>query len=104
LTDIHLPKAFVINRLNDAGNIKIVYALIAAGIIMVLLSCINFMNLSTSQYVRKAKETSLRKLLGSGLHQLRSMFIMEAFLFCCISLVIGICITQLSLPSFNLIT
>jgi len=104
LTDIHLPKAFVINRLNDAGNIKIVYALIAAGIVMVLLSCINFMNLSTSQYVRKAKETSVRKLLGSGRNQLRVKFIVEAFLFCCISLLIGICITQLVLPSFNLIT
>jgi len=104
ITDIHLPKAFVYNRLNDAGNIKIVYALIAAGIVMVLLSCINFMNLSTSQYVRKAKETSLRKLLGSGPNQLRAGFVVEAFLFCCISLFIGVCITQLVLPSFNLIT
>ncbi len=104
LTEIHLPKYPVYNRLNDIGNIKIVYALIAAGIVMVLLSCINFMNLSTSQYVRKAKETSLRKLLGSGRNQLRVKFIVEAFLFCCISLVIGICITQLVLPSFNLIT
>src|SRR5260221_7907530 len=104
LTEIHLPKTVVYNRLNDIGNIKIVYALIAAGIVMVLLSCINFMNLSTSQYVRKAKETSLRKLLGSGRNQLRAGFIVEAFLFCCISLVIGICVTQLVLPSFNLIT
>jgi putative ABC transport system permease protein len=104
LTEIHLPKYAVYNRLNDIGNIKIVYALIAAGIVMVLLSCINFMNLSTSQYVRKAKETSLRKLLGSGRNQLRAGFIVEAFLFCCISLIIGVCMTQLVLPSFNLIT
>ncbi len=104
LTNIHLPEAMVYNRLNDSGNIKIVYALIAAGIVMVLLSCINFMNLSTSQYVRRAKETSLRKLLGSARGQLSAGFFMEAFLFCLISLVIGIGITQLILPAFNLIT
>ncbi|MGC4020562.1 MAG: ABC transporter permease [Cyclobacteriaceae bacterium] len=104
LTDIHLPKNQVYNRLNNAGNIKIVYALIAAGVVMVLLSCINFMNLSTSQYVRRAKETSLRKLLGSARHQLSASFFVEAFLFCCISLVIGVCVTQIVLPSFNLIT
>lgn len=104
LTDIHLPEAMVYNRLNDAGNIKIVYALIGAGIVMILLSCINFMNLSTSQYVRRAKETSLRKLLGSGRRQLSTGFFVEAFLFCLISLIIGIGITQMILPSFNLIT
>ncbi len=104
LTGIHLPETTVYNRLNDAGNIKIVYALIAAGIVMVLLSCINFMNLSTSQYVRRAKETSLRKLLGSGRQQLSMGFFVEAFLFCCISLIIGMCLTQMILPTFNFIT
>lgn len=104
LTEIHLPKVPTNNRLNDIGNIKIVYALIAAGIAMVLLSCINFMNLSTSQYVRRAKETSLRKLLGSGRGQMGASFFTEAFLFCSISLVIGICIAQVILPTFNFIT
>jgi len=103
LTDIHLPDSMVYNRLNDAGNIKIVYALIAAGVVMILLSCINFMTLSTSQYVRRAKETSLRKLLGSGRQQLRAGFFVEAFLFCLISLMIGIGLTELALPSFNVI-
>ncbi|HCW06464.1 MAG TPA: hypothetical protein DGG95_03755 [Cytophagales bacterium] len=101
LTQIHLPDEVVYNRLNDAGNIKIIYALIAAGIVMVLLSCINFMNLSTSQYVRKAKETSVRKILGSARMQLSVTFFTEAFLYCLISLIIGICLTQMVLPWFN---
>lgn len=104
LTDIHLPKSPVINRLNDVGNIKVIYAMIGGGIVMVLLSCINFINLSTAQYVRKAKETSLRKLLGSGRKQLSANFFVEAFLFCVISLVIGVCLTQIILPTFNVIT
>lgn len=104
LTEIHLPKSVVYNRLNDAGNIKVIYAMIGGGIVMVLLSCINFINLSTAQYVRKAKETSLRKLLGSGRYQLSASFFVEAFLFCAIGLIIGVCLTQIILPTFNLIT
>lgn len=104
LTDIHLPKEVVYNRLNDAGSIKIIYALIASGIVMVLLSCINFMNLSTSQYARRAKETSVRKILGSARSQLSTSFFIEAFLFCLISLFIGLCLTQIVLPWFNLAT
>jgi putative ABC transport system permease protein len=104
LTEIHLPKSVVYNRLNDPGNLKVIYAMIGGGIVMVLLSCINFINLSTAQYVRKAKETSLRKLLGSGRYQLSTSFFIEAFLFCTIGLLIGICLTQMILPTFNLIT
>jgi putative ABC transport system permease protein len=104
LTEIHLPKEIVYNRLNDAGNIKVVYALIGAGIVMVLLSCINFMNLTTSQYARKAKETSVRKILGSAKAQLSLSFFVESFLFCAISLVIGLCIAQIVLPFFNIAT
>ncbi len=104
LTNIHLPNEIVYNRLNDAGNIKVIYALIGAGIIMVLLSCINFINLSTSQYVRRAKDTSLRKILGSARSELSANFFMEAFLFCIISLLIGICVTQAILPWFNVAT
>lgn len=103
-TKIHLPDELVYNRLNDAGNLKIVYALIGAGIVMVLLSCINFMNLSTSQYVRKAKETSVRKILGSARNQLSATFFTEAFLYCLISLIIGLCLTQMVLPWFNVAT
>ena len=101
LTDIHLPSEVVYNRINDAGNIKVIYALIGAGIVMILLSCINFMNLSTAQYARRAKDTSLRKILGSARRQLSATFFVEAFLFCAISLLIAICITQAMLPLFN---
>jgi putative ABC transport system permease protein len=104
LTSIHLPEEIVYNRLNNAGNLKVIFALIAAGIVMVLLSCINFMNLSTSQYVRRAKETSIRKILGSARRQLSASFFTEAFLFCLISLILGIGITQLVLPAFNAAT
>lgn len=104
LTDIHLPEEIVYNRISDVGNIKVIYALIAAGIIMILLSCINFMNLSTAQYLRKGKETAVRKILGSASHQLSLGFFTEAVMYCLLSLIIGLSLAQLSLPLFNLAT
>jgi putative ABC transport system permease protein len=62
------------------------------------------MNLSTAQYTRRIKETSLRKVLGSDRWQLGKTFFLEAFLFCTISLILGIGLTQLCLPYFNNIT
>jgi putative ABC transport system permease protein len=103
-TEIHLPQQIVYNRLNDAGNIKVIYALIAAGIVMVLLSCVNFMNLATSQYARKAKDTSVRKILGSAKAQLAASFFVESLLYCLVSFVLAIVLTQLVLPWFNVAT
>lgn len=55
MTRIHLPSETVLNRLNDSGNIKIIYSLIGAAVVIVLLSCVNFMNLSTAQFTRRIK-------------------------------------------------
>jgi len=101
LTDIHLHSEKVYNRFPNAGNMKTVYTLIGIVGFIILLSCINFMNLSSAQYTKRARETSLRKVLGSGRWQLSIGFFVEALLFCSISLVIGICITQIFLPVFN---
>jgi putative ABC transport system permease protein len=104
LTEIHLYSGAIYNRLNDVGNYKIMYILIGIVVFIILLSCINFMNLSTAQYTRRAKETSLRKMLGSSRLQLGLIFFVEAFLFCSISLLIAVGITQIILPAFNQIT
>jgi putative ABC transport system permease protein len=102
-TSIRLHSSNVYNRLNDVGNIKIVYVLIGILVFIVLLSCINFMNLSTAQYLRRIKESSLRKILGSNQGQLALHFFSEAFMFCCIAALIGLGITQLVLPFYNVL-
>src|SRR5688500_8697089 len=104
MTSIHLPDGAVMNRLSDAGNITIIYSFIGAAIFITLLSCINFMNLSTAQFTRRLKEASVRKILGLGKRQLSFSYFMEALAFCLIALVAAIGLTQLLLPSFNLIT
>lgn len=100
-TDIRLHSSNIYNRLNDTGNLTIVYVLTGVMVFIVLLSCINFMNLSTAQYLRRIKESSLRKIMGSNQNQLALHFFSEAFIFCCIAAVIGLGITQLVLPYYN---
>ena len=104
ITEIHLPKEAILNRLNDSGNIKIIYSLIGAAVFIFLLSCVNFMNLSTAQFTRRVKEASVRKILGLGRRELSINYFTEALLFCLIALVAALASAQLLLPGFNLIT
>lgn len=104
MTSIHLPPEMVINRLNDSGNITVIYSFIGASIFIVLLSCVNFMNLSTAQFTRRLKEASVRKILGLGKKELGLGYFLEALAFCFLAMIIAIGLTQLLLPSFNLIT
>jgi putative ABC transport system permease protein len=104
MTSIHLPDGPVLNRLNDTGNMTIIYSFIGAAIFIVLLSCVNFMNLSTAQFTRRIKEASVRKILGLGKKQLSLGYFFEALTFCLMALILAVTLTQLLLPGFNRIT
>jgi putative ABC transport system permease protein len=104
MTSIHLPSEMVYNRLNDAGSIQVIYSFIGAAIFIVLLSCINFMNLSTAQFTRRIKEASVRKIMGLGKMELSLSYFFEALSFCFIALLAALALTQIFLPGFNLIT
>ena len=104
ITSIHLPEEPVNNRINDSGNIKIIYSFIGAAIFIILLSCVNFMNLSTAQFTRRIKEASIRKILGLGRKELSINYFVEALIFCLIALVSALALAQILLPGFNLIT
>ena len=104
MTSIHLPPEPVYNRLNDSGNIQILYSLVGAAIFIVLLSCINFMNLSTAQFTKRIKEASIRKIMGLGRLELSLNYFAEAIVFCLIALLTALGLTQLFLPAFNYIT
>jgi len=104
MASIHLPAETVINRLNDSGNLTIIYAFIGAAIFIALLSCVNFMNLSTAQFTRRLKEAGVRKILGLGKKELGLGYFIEALTFCLIALMAALALTQILLPGFNLIT
>ena len=104
MRDIHLPEQTVINRLNESGSLQVVYSFVGAAIFIIILSCVNFMNLSTAQFTRRIKEASVRKVLGLGRMDLTLSYFLEALIFCLIAAAIGIGLTQILLPAFNVIT
>lgn len=104
INSLHLPEQPVVGSFPDTGNIKIIYAFVGAAIFVVLLSCINFMNLSTAQFTRRLKEVSVRKILGIGKKQLGLSLFLEALIFCSFALLASLALSQLLLPVFNLAT
>jgi ABC-type antimicrobial peptide transport system permease subunit len=71
------------------------------GAFILLIACVNFINLSTAQSVYRAKEVGVRKVLGSNKWQLKMQFITETFLIVFTSVVLALIITWIALPSLN---
>jgi putative ABC transport system permease protein len=101
IAQLHLYSNNVGTRYFNPGDIKYVYIFSAIALFIILLACINFMNLSTAQSARRAKEVGIRKVLGSARKQLISQFMAEAFLYCLFAAVIAVFIVALTLPAFN---
>ena len=103
LMDIHLY-SHLDNEIEPNSDIQYVYifALIALGIL--LIACINFMNLATARSAMRAKEVGIRKTLGSKKSQLIWQFIFESVLMSTIAVIIAAFLAELFLPFFNEIT
>ncbi|AUP78482.1 ABC transporter permease [Flavivirga eckloniae] len=104
LTDIHLHSSNLQIDLSGHGNIQYVNIFIIIALIVLLVACINFMNLATAQSSRRAKEVGLRKVIGAKRNQLIFQFLSESILISFISLFIAICIIYLVMPLFNNLT
>jgi putative ABC transport system permease protein len=100
LTDIHL-KSDRIGELGANGNIQYVYIFGAVAIFVLLLACINFMNLSTARSANRAKEVGIRKVLGTEKSALIAQFLTESIILVTISLVLALLLILLVLPYFN---
>lgn len=100
LMDIHLHSD-KLGELEANGDIKYVYIFSAIGLFILILACINFMNLSTARSANRAKEVGLRKVLGAFRTQLIRQFISEAMLISFLSMVIAFALAYPLLPYFN---
>ncbi|MBC7424241.1 MAG: ABC transporter permease [Ferruginibacter sp.] len=100
LTDIHL-RANSSYEMEPAGDIKYVYIFSAIAIFMLLIACINFINLSTASASKRAKEVGVRKVMGSGKFELIKQFLTESVLLTFIALLLSFGLIQLALPVFN---
>ncbi len=83
------------------GRIQFVWLFAIIGVFVLLLACINFMNLSTARSEKRAKEVGIRKTVGSLRGQLIGQFLSESVLVACISFVLSIMLVILLMPLFN---
>lgn len=83
---------------------KTVYIFSILGCFLLVIACINYVNLTTARASRRAKEVSIRKIIGAGRTSLFGQFIMESILISFLSLLVTILLVRLSLPYFRLLT
>ncbi|QRR00385.1 ABC transporter permease [Dyadobacter sandarakinus] len=100
LTDIHLHSDFQYD-LGNNGDIKYVYIFTAVAIFMLVIACINFMNLSTAGSSKRAMEIGVRKVMGSRKKELIFQFLTESMVVTFIAMALAIGIALLALPYFN---
>ena len=89
------------NGVNVGGFIQYVWLFGIVGLFVLLLACINFMNLSTAQSEKRAKEVGVLKSIGSSKGQLINQFLSESFLVVVLAFILAISIVFLAIPSFN---
>jgi putative ABC transport system permease protein len=101
LTDIHLHSDAQNSELEPGGDVKSVYIFGAVALFMLLIACINFMNLSTAGATKRNKEIGVKKVLGTKRSQLVQQFLTESFISTVIAMALAAVLVVLSLPLFN---
>src|SRR5206468_3687277 len=99
-TDIHL-KSHTDYEAEENGDIKRVYVFSAIGLFILLIACINYMNLSTARSILRAKEIGIRKTIGAERKEIITQFLSESVLVAWAAIIIAFLATSLLLPWLN---
>ncbi len=89
------------NGVNTGGNVRYVWLFAAIGIFVLILACINFMNLSTARSEKRAREVGIRKAIGSLRWQITRQFFFESYMVVVFAFAIALVLVSLLLPLFN---
>ena len=100
ITDIHLYSNYSMD-ISGNGDIQYVYIFSAIALFILIIACINFMNLATARSIKRSKEIGLRKTVGAVKSQLVGQFLGEALLFALIAVALAALLVKLALPAFN---
>ncbi|WP_394772248.1 ABC transporter permease [Mucilaginibacter sp.] len=100
VADINLYSYDVRDGLSH-GDIRFVWLFGGVALFILIIACINFVNLATAKSANRAKEVGLRKVVGSNRSGLIKQFLIESLLYSCLSFVIGLLLAYLLLPYFN---
>jgi putative ABC transport system permease protein len=100
LTSIHL-RSHLQYELAANGDIRYVVAFSVVAAFVLLIACVNFMNLATARSAARSKEVGLRKVVGAGRAELVRQFLGESFLFIAFAVALAVALVILILPAFN---
>lgn len=100
LADIHLGSSLSYDR--PTGNLYYIYAFSAVAIFILLVACINYMNLSTARSAKRAREVGMRKILGSNRSALMVQFMSESILYSFIALIFAIVLVEVAFTFTNI--
>lgn len=100
LTKIHLYSPFT-NEVEPGGNIQYVYIFAVVAVFILLIACVNFMNLSTARSAGRSREVGVRKALGSQRSNLITQFLTESMLTTLLAALVAVALTLLLLPYLN---
>lgn len=103
VTDIHLHSQLRW-ELGVNGNIESIYILGAAAVLILIIACLNFMNLTTARATERAKEVGVRKSLGAQKRQLILQFLAESTMTTLVAVVLSVVFIELLIPFFNQVT
>lgn len=103
ITDIHL-KGHAEKELASNGNIQYIYIFSIVALFVLIIACINYMNLATARSSTRSKEIGVRKVLGANRGSIFNQFISESFLMTFIALLLALLFVELLLPVFNSLT
>jgi putative ABC transport system permease protein len=104
LRDVYLKSThtgFTPAKIFVTGNITNVYIFSIVAIFILIIACINFINLTTARSAERAKEVGIRKVVGAARFQLARQFISESVIICIIAFVLSVLLCVLTLPLFN---
>tara|TARA_R110002167_G_scaffold266029_6_gene472767 strand:+ start:8141 stop:10615 length:2475 start_codon:yes stop_codon:yes gene_type:complete len=101
LTDIHLYSGEIGSVISEQNDIKNLYIFGIIGFFIIVLACVNFVNLATAQSSKRSKEIGIRKVLGSFRAQLVKQFLAEAFFYTIVSTAVAVLLVWAVLPLFN---
>jgi ABC-type antimicrobial peptide transport system permease subunit len=100
LERMYLYSIFLYDKFNSS-SIYFIYIFLLLAVFILLIACVNFMNLSTARSARRMKEVGLRKVEGANKKQLIRQFLGESILFALIALLFAILLVELALPFLN---
>ncbi|MCE7990521.1 MAG: FtsX-like permease family protein [Roseivirga sp.] len=100
LEDIYLSE-YNPGYFRDKGDMKELKLFVAVGLILLLIAVVNYMNLSTARFSKRAKEVGIRKTIGGHRNQLVFQFLVESLTITTFALVVGLMLAEMAMPYFN---